>query len=510
MAARPATRSTASDGATPASPRVRDLRRPSTGPIVEWDVRTAYDFVFALSDDAGSTDDLPQADRTWLAEGKAELKARLGAATDLYGKELCVVLAGLAVDRPEVTDAASLVELLGRVPDDTVVRMILGEDLRDPERGETAERAMTGDAEAIEAMLDHLDGHADDHAKQLAVSLYRDPRSLIDPAIAVLTAWLPTFQSIEARVDTMIRRDHESRADDRATLDAYALIERTTGGIRWLSEPGVRRVILAPSYFARPYNFLLGSADWRLFGYPISDAAIDAADPFAPPPSVIRLHRALGDETRLRILRLLRDRDLYLTEIAQELELSKPTIKHHLALLRVRRAGDDHRVRLRHLLQPPPDAPRRRLGRDQAVPARLSRAGTRSPDHPIRALRADAMPHELDRCLTGGRERCSSGHSGSTTRRRSGSVSPRGSAWSGTSGPRGRPSARSTTTPCGVPRGRRPDRERGRRPRPSRGTAASSPSPGRRRRAPASGVNVAAQTGSRTKASVITAAMAAE
>ena len=49
---------------------------------------------------------------------------------------------------------------------------------------------------------------------------------------------------------------------------------------------------------------------------------------------MLRLHRALGDETRLRILRLLRDRDYYLTEIAERLELSKPTIKHHLAQLR--------------------------------------------------------------------------------------------------------------------------------------------------------------------------------
>ena len=71
-----------------------------------------------------------------------------------------------------------------------------------------------------------------------------------------------------------------------------------------------------------------------MFGYPIADAALDASDPLAPPPSVVRLHRALGDETRLRILRLLRDKDLYLTEIAQQLELSKPTIKHHLAILR--------------------------------------------------------------------------------------------------------------------------------------------------------------------------------
>ena len=53
-------------------------------------------------------------------------------------------------------------------------------------------------------------------------------------------------------------------AGDRATLGPFDLIEQTTGGIRWLSEPGVRRVILAPSYFARPYNFLLGSADWRV------------------------------------------------------------------------------------------------------------------------------------------------------------------------------------------------------------------------------------------------------
>ena len=48
----------------------------------------------------------------------------------------------------------------------------------------------------------------------------------------------------------------------------------------------------------------------------------------------MRLHRALGDESRLRILRLLAAGDLYLTEIAQALDLSKPTIKHHLAQLR--------------------------------------------------------------------------------------------------------------------------------------------------------------------------------
>jgi len=132
----------------------------------------------------------------------------------------------------------------------------------------------------------------------------------------------------------MIRRDADARAGDIAALRPTDLIERTTGGIRWLAEPGIRRVVLAPSYFARPYNFVLGGDDWRLFGYPIADDALDAADPLAPPASLVRLDLALGDETRLRILHLLASRDHYLTEIAAALELSKPTIKHHLALLR--------------------------------------------------------------------------------------------------------------------------------------------------------------------------------
>lgn len=333
MAARPATRRAPTEDRS-ASPRVRDLRPQGSAPAIEWDVRTAYDFVFSLSSDAGSTDDLPAADRTWLVESRGRLRGRFAEALDLYGNEVCTVLAGLAVDRPEVTDAASFVRLLQAVDDETILRTIMGDDLRDPEVRATAERAIAGDESAIATMASRAATHHDRAFESLVASLYREPATVIEPAKEVLAVWLDTFREIEPRVDTMIRRDYAARADDRATLAPVELIERTTGGIRWLSEPGVRRVILAPSYFARPYNFLLGGGEWRMFGYPIADAALDGTDPLGPPAAVVRLHRALGDETRLRILRLLRDRDLYLTEIAQQLELSKPTIKHHLALLR--------------------------------------------------------------------------------------------------------------------------------------------------------------------------------
>jgi DNA-binding transcriptional ArsR family regulator len=318
------------------APRVRDFGRqaPTAAIPIRWDVRTAYDFLFALSDEAGSTDDMPAEDRRWLEKAKAGLTAQVGDAIRLYGHEFCIPFASLAVDRPDVTDAAGFIRLLHATPDRDVVAVLVADDLRDPSSHDRTARALAGDAAAIDELMQETAlYHPPDKVERFR-QLYTNPAELLGAARDVLVRWLPFYLEVEPRVGAMLQRDYEARAEDRATLDAPALIEKTTGGIRWLSEPGVRRVVLAPSYFARPYNFVLGGEDWRMYGYPIADSALDGTDPLAPPQSVVRLHRALGDDTRLRILRLLRDQDFYLTEIAERLELSKPTIKHHLALLR--------------------------------------------------------------------------------------------------------------------------------------------------------------------------------
>jgi DNA-binding transcriptional ArsR family regulator len=192
------------------------------------------------------------------------------------------------------------------------------------------ERAIAGDTAAIDALAEQLP----DQFEQGRLELLRDPGTARDRIVSVLRAWQVPFSAIEDRVRAILERDYDDRAADRERLAPADLIERTTGGVRYLPEPGVSRVILAPSYFSRPYNFLMSAGDWRLFGYPVADSALGPSDSLTPPLSVVRLHRALGDETRLRILKLLASRDLYLTEIAQQLDLSKPTIKHHLAQLR--------------------------------------------------------------------------------------------------------------------------------------------------------------------------------
>jgi DNA-binding transcriptional ArsR family regulator len=336
MAARAATRSPVTNVTQrepgPVRPPVRDFAGGGVF-VVEWDVRPVFDFMFSLSPDAGTTDDLPAADRRWLTEAKAALPEGVRADLKILSEtEMTVHVASYAVERPDIRSADALVAALGALsPADLVVAMLGDFDLgADTEARVRA--AMAGD----EAALDEVIAAAGDHAKGLRAIL-ADPLETHRRILTVLEAWAEPFNAIEARVSSIGQRDYEGRSGDRATLDKLDLIEQTTGGVRWLPTSGIRRVILAPSYFSRPYNFLLGGEGWRFFGYPVADEALDIADPLEPPRSVVRLHRALGDPTRMRILKLLAGRDLYATEIAQQLELSKPTIKHHLALLRAAR-----------------------------------------------------------------------------------------------------------------------------------------------------------------------------
>lgn len=267
---RSATRSRSAEAtAAPVRAIVRDFSRAATTPYaVEFDVRTVYDFLLSLSKDAGTTEDLPETDRVWLREAKASLPAALRTELDdQFGADICVVVAGLAVGRPELVDARSFVEFLRAIDPHEFVRTILGEYQRDPVMSPFLDRALGGEPAAIERIRLELD----EHKLSLADRLLGDPTELIRSTVAILEAWYERFAPIEERIRSMIRRDADARIADRATLEPIDLIEKTTGGIRQMPERGVRRVVLAPSYFARPYNYHLTADDWKFFGYPVAD-----------------------------------------------------------------------------------------------------------------------------------------------------------------------------------------------------------------------------------------------
>jgi DNA-binding transcriptional ArsR family regulator len=298
-------------------------------PAVELDPRTGYDFLTSACNECGELEDLLPEDRRWLEDSRAALATEMG--TDSFVQTctgFVAELGRLLVGRPGVRTARDVVEAIDAMADGELLEALVGELLEDADLGGITRRALGGDMDSyqdLQARLDSNKGHP---------VMTQSMVDLAPGARRVVHSWLPRYETIEARVGRMLERDAATRRTDDATRDPIGFVERTTNGIRLVPEQRIHRVVLAPTYFGRPYNSLAKVGDVQLVCYPISDSSLGAADRLSPPAATLRLYRALGDGSRLRILRLLAARDSYLTEIANELELSKPTIKHHLALLR--------------------------------------------------------------------------------------------------------------------------------------------------------------------------------
>jgi hypothetical protein len=108
--------------------------------------------------------------------------------------------------------------------------------------------------------------------------------------------------------------------------------------------PTVTRVTFVPSCYIGPYVAYSYHGEHLIFYYncrstPVGPAVTDGAALYPP-------LKALGDETRLQILALLRGREMYAQEIVDQLDISQPAVSRHLNLmaaagvLQVRREGN--------------------------------------------------------------------------------------------------------------------------------------------------------------------------
>lgn len=118
-------------------------------------------------------------------------------------------------------------------------------------------------------------------------------------------------------------------------LDAHnpaAEVERVTGGVDYHFEPSVWLVKLVPQVSYRPWILSIRTPDTRLLFYPVSEEHL--LEPGVPPAQLVRGHKALGDELRLKLLFELQKTPLSLQELSGRFNISKTTLHHQLALLK--------------------------------------------------------------------------------------------------------------------------------------------------------------------------------
>ena len=142
---------------------------------------------------------------------------------------------------------------------------------------------------------------------------------------------LPTeFYLPDARAAGSLRASAESACELAQTLAAEAVVERLTRGIVFSGEPGISDLLLIPNLVSRPWSLVLEHEATKIFSYPIRVPQ----DPDRPQPELVELYRALGDETRLRLLKRLRKGQTSFGRLSRELRLAKSTLHHHVVVLR--------------------------------------------------------------------------------------------------------------------------------------------------------------------------------
>ena len=132
----------------------------------------------------------------------------------------------------------------------------------------------------------------------------------------------------------MLERDVQQKRALYSTYTSEEFVKHVTG-IDYQPEPSIHQVLLIPQYVYRPWNVETTLPGVKVFYYPISDENVhEIEDPYSPPSALLHGYKALGDETRLKIIKLLTEKDYSLQELTRQLTIPKSTIHHHLALLR--------------------------------------------------------------------------------------------------------------------------------------------------------------------------------
>jgi len=164
-----------------------------------------------------------------------------------------------------------------------------------------------------------------------AIETLRDLGAHRDHLVSVLWRWHEAYfrhvapaQLRELAAEAAFRRQ---RVECLPPMEA---VEEATSGL--VVEPGlVKRVVLVPQHHFRPLNRFGCCGDTMLVGYPVEPGT----DPGTPDKDLLRLARALSDESRLRILHFLADGPpRTFTDVLKFSGLAKNTVNHHLSILR--------------------------------------------------------------------------------------------------------------------------------------------------------------------------------
>ena len=345
-------------------PRVVDVSRPGRALTVEIDAAEAAELLLGiptlLVDEERETYELG-------AERIDELRAAvpselLEQAAELLPDKTAALLLGLVYTTPKPRTAEAFLEHLAST-DPIELRLhrlgyhVRGHHVAEPE---TIKRAAEGDRAAIDELLEAIREYVDpDKCVIMERVLHSEPADAKRALCELLSGWYEdVFPRITPDYVALAERDAAAKRELVKSVPPEQVVERLAPGIQWAPGPEIDRVALFPVAAPRPWVYMSEYKRVKIFCPPM--ASDRSQTPGGDPAELVRIYKALGDEKRLKLLKLLQAGPISLTEAAHEVGLAKSTTHHHLAILRqagfvLIQEGDDT-YRIRPDLRPEPGA----------------------------------------------------------------------------------------------------------------------------------------------------------
>jgi biotin operon repressor len=157
-----------------------------------------------------------------------------------------------------------------------------------------------------------------------------DPHEFAVEVADVLERWdREIFSELGPRLENELKASAQAATRLAQQMPADRLVVRVTRGVEYRTEPWINSIVLVPTVLNRPWVDISEHDGTKYFFYPAGPAAA------APDLQLVQVYKALGDETRLRILRLLSKGEANLSDIAEKLGLAKSTVHQHMVILRL-------------------------------------------------------------------------------------------------------------------------------------------------------------------------------
>ncbi len=327
---------------------------------LEIDSCPAYEFVLSLSVWSDTIrHDTYEVDTGWFEDIRRQAPQDLLANIETFAQQsdmLWAHLMSIAYECPPPRDVPIFIAYLQTLDPLEIRLRLLGYYVRFFRRAtppEVIAAAAAGDHAAQQQFLQTSYPTIASWHAALAHLLPLTPAETVSQLLVILERWYAeVFRAQEPRLLPSLEREVEATRLLAAWASMEQVIEQVTHGETYVPEPGIRRVLLIPSVVARPIVHYFDHHDVKIICYPVSDESMVAEDE-TPPPRLLRLLKALGDERRLRILKRLSSEPSTLQQLANHFGVSKTLMHHHLYILRKAgliqiRSGPNQVYSLRH------------------------------------------------------------------------------------------------------------------------------------------------------------------